>query len=450
MLPGMCTRCDQLERIVAQQAARIEHLEELLGLNSKNSSKPPSSDQKSNRPPPRKGGALPGHRVCLRSKFAEDQIDQRSTCTLDACPVCGGKLSLLDETPGLHQQIEWTEHGVRKFEYVLSRYYCCACKKRVVAPLPKGVGRSAFGPQLEAKVLYLGGVLQLSKRSIVDAMQELGGVHISLGTISHMEAMAQRSLEGPCEEVHQTLLSTTTTKYADETTWRCSGRRCYLWFLGDDKLSYFHMDESRSQKACQRLLGEKVVYPLVTDRYSAYRYVSGPHQYCLAHVSRDFERIAERAGNDGWLGQALLTELQGAFRAEREYRQGRLSRRRFLGRSTYRKSKVEGLLLMSLDLGSQKLKRFSWKLLQELDCLWTYLRVPGMSPTNNLAERALRPAVLWRKRSQGTKSARGQRFVAQMCTVVGSLRRQGRRVLDFLEGVLGGKRTGRQMPSLLG
>lgn len=83
------------------------------------------------------------------------------------------------------------------------------------------------------------------------------------------------------------------------------------------------------------------------------------------------------------------------------------------------------------------------------DCMWTFARYPGVGPTNNLAERRIRPAVPSRKGNFGTQSERGGRFVERMLTVVATLKLPGRSVLDFIEQAIRAGRTGTTAPRLL-
>ena len=157
------------------------------------------------------------------------------------------------------------------------------------------------------------------------------------------------------------------------------------------------------------------------------------HQHCLAHLIREFRGYAERDGPDKELGKALENELQTVCHIHKEYREAIITlqqRNRRLGK---RKRRLEICLEDGMANGSDDLSKLCERLLHGFSKLWTFTKVPGMEPTNNLAERDLRKLVIWRKKSYGTRSDRGKRFVERVTTVSETLKKQGKSILGYFQ-----------------
>ena len=207
------------------------------------------------------------------------------------------------------------------------------------------------------------------------------------------------------------------------------------------------VDRTRSAEAFKRLAGEiSKDQPAVTDRYAVYDILGKSHQYCLAHLIRDFRCYAEREGLDKEIGQALVKELQKACRNHRDYREGKLSFEARNRRLATRKERVEFWLEDGFANGSDELHKLCETLLKKFDNLWVFMSVAGVEPTNNLAERDLRKLVIWRKKSYGTKSPRGKNFVEKITTASQTLRKHAQNVLHYIQGVVGSFYSGAGPP----
>lgn len=236
------------------------------------------------------------------------------------------------------------------------------------------------------------------------------------------------------------------------------GSKGWLWVVVTPLVSYFAVCLSRSGAVCQQLLGDAFVGIVGSDRFSAY---NGPalqnRQLCWAHLKRDFTRIAERSGIAGELGKALLEQQRLLFEQWYRVRDGTLSRTEFGTCVEPIRKQIHQLLWQgaSYDIAPNektplaKTVRTCQQLLKVEPALWTFVTTEKVEPTNNAAERALRPAVLWRKNSFGSQSAEGSLFVSRMLTVVTSLRAQNRPVLEYLVQACRAARQNQSTPSLL-
>jgi transposase len=235
-------------------------------------------------------------------------------------------------------------------------------------------------------------------------------------------------------------------------------KRAWLWVLVTPLVSFFRVALSRSTEAARSLLGENFRGILISDRYNAYNWVEvGQRQLCWAHIKREFTKIAERDGVSRQLGRDLLAQQKKVFRLWRKVRDGTLDRERFQFLVSPLRQRVKSLLEQGADypIGSKektplaKTVRTCRQLLKVEPALWLFVTTEGVEPTNNAAERAIRPAVLWRRTSFGSQSEAGSVFVARMLTVITSLRSQERNVLAFMTEAVRSSRRGSPPPSLL-
>lgn len=427
-------------------------LKEQLKLNSKNSSKPPSTDQKgTNDVPKKKGGAKPGHPGHFRPLFLETQVDVFVNLKAESCPSCGAIVEPSGELPSIHQQVEIAPKPYIVTQYNRESFYCPCCRNYGVAPLPSPVGSSAFGTRLSAFMGFLTGTCRLSRRIALSILKEGFDLRASVGTQSNVENRISTALKPACEEIEKQVRSSDETKHVDETGWKRWGKREYVWIMSTASGAVYKIQEGRGAEYRDRLLSPTVTKhaTFVTDRLAIYRFL-GPHQYCLAHLKRDIKRFAERAGLDGEWGQVMLEYLRTIFRLWRDYREKRRSRRSFRHKSRqYRDDFEYGLLVASAKAKhSPSLKRFAHALLRRAENLWVFATRDGVEPTNNQAERDLRGIVITRRISYGSKSERGDRFIERINTVVTTLKRQGGKCLDYLEQALGAWKTGTSAPTV--
>ena len=200
----------------------------------------------------------------------------------------------------------------------------------------------------------------------------------------------------------------------------------------------------------RELLGAQISGILVTDRYSAYNgYPVRWRQLCWAHLLRDFEAMRGRGGRSEEIGDALLAQAHQMFAWWHLVREGTLKRSTFRSYMSPLRREVERLLEAGSRCGVPKTAGTCRDILKRRQALWTFVQVEGVEPTNNTAERSIRPGVLWRKGSFGTQSAEGSRFVESMMTVVATLKQQQRSVLEYLTAACEAALRGEAAPSLL-
>jgi transposase len=445
-----------LEARVAALEATVQHLLERLRLDSHNSSQPPSSDpptthrpRQRRRPSGRKPGGQPGHHGQTRALVPLEEVEAVLPVKPTRCAHCQHPLHGADRQPQRHQVTDLPPVRPVVTEYQLHALVCPACGTTTRADLPGGVPTGGFGPRVQAIVALCPGAYHLSKRTTQDVMADLFGIPMALGTIANLEHATVQALAAPVAAA-QTYIRAQARAHLDETGWRERHARAWLWVAVTTWVTVFMVRLSRGAKVAQELLGERFCGILVTDRWSAYTwYPTRWRQVCWAHLLRDFEAMIERGGRSQEIGTALRDQARQMFHAWHRVCDGTLPHAEFRVLMRPLRQKVARLLKAGQTCGVAKTEGVCREVLKVYEALWTFVRVEGVEPTNNAAERAIRPGVLWRKGSFGTQSAHGSRFVEAMMTVVATLKQQHRNVLAYMTEVCQAAYTGVPAPSLL-
>jgi len=443
-----------LETRVTALVAMVQALQEQLRQTSRNSSRPPSSDpplpQRPHRPRgQRRRGGQPGHPGSTRTLIPVEEVDEVVVIKPAQCTHCQAPLSGDDPQPWRHQVIELPPSKPVVTEYQWHQLACPACGETTRAPWPAGVPSRTYGPRVQATVALCTGAYRLSKRTTQQVMAEVFGVPMSVGTISLLEQATTAVVAAPVEEA-RTYVHEQAVAHLDETSWCQGGKRAWLWVAVTSLVTVFLVRMSRGGQVARELLGAQFSGILVTDRYSAYNgYPVRWRQLCWAHLLRDFEAMRGRGGRSEEIGDALLAQAHQMFAWWHLVREGTLKRSTFRSYMSPLRREVERLLEAGSRCGVPKTAGTCRDILKRRQALWTFVQVEGVEPTNNTAERSIRPGVLWRKGSFGTQSAEGSRFVESMMTVVATLKQQQRSVLEYLTAACEAALRGEAAPSLL-
>jgi transposase len=448
------SRLTALEARVQTLQEQNRALQERLHQNSRNSSRPPSSDPPQSPRPrrprgQRRRGGQPGHPGHTRTLLPVEEVDEVVVLKPDQCRGCYAPLWGDDPVPFRHQVIEIPPIQPVVTEYQWHQLACPACGETTRAPWPAGVPSGTYGPRVQATVALCTGAYRLSKRTTQQVMDEVFGVPMSVGTIIPLEQATIAAVAAPVEEA-RTYVHEQAVAHLDETSWCQGGKRAWVWVAVTSLVTVFLVRMSRGGQVARALLGEQFSGILVTDRYRAYNwYPVRWRQLCWAHVLRDVEAIRGRGGVCEEIGDALLAQAHQMFSWWHRVREGTLKRSTFRSYMTPLRCEVERLLEAGSQCGVAKTEGTCQEILKRREALWTFVQVDGVEPTNNTAERALRPGVLWRKGSCGTQSEEGSRFVANMMTVVATLKQQQRNVLEYLTAAHEAALRGEAAPSLL-
>ena len=432
-------RIAELEAEAAQLRALVAQLQNKLAAlrkNSSTSSKPPSSDIV--KPPAakprlrskrkRKRGGQFGHRKHTRLAFPPEQVDE----TID---------HELADTTGLRplnawrviQQVELVEKPFVVTAHRARRYRCRRIGRIVTAPLPAEVVRAGLlGPRLSAWVAYQKGACHMSYRTIRRALADVFGVPLSTGQLAKVVHKASVALAGAYDELASTLPSEKQVG-VDETGHKDNGKGHWTWCFRAEAFTLFKIDPSRGSQVLQSVLGETFGGVLGCDYFSAYRKymadVGALVQFCLAHLIREVRFLAEHTDPvlARW-GKKLLAHLRKLFRtlhrratmtAEGFTRAMDRIRREFLHQARRPPDRTEAWTL------TERFRKHG-------DQYFTFLTAPGVEPTNNLTEQAIRFVVIDRKITQGTRGLAGQRWCERIWTLLATCAQQGRSAFAFL------------------
>jgi len=437
-------------------AALVQDLQARLAANSSNSSRPPSSDPPGTPPPAKpatpsglRRGGQPGHPKHERRLLPPERVTQTTTLLPAVCRGCGKPLHGRDPAPQQHQVVEIPPLLAQAHDYWLHSLPCPECKISTRATLPEGVPAGCFGPRLQAMIAVCSGQYHLSKRMIQEMMSDFFDADLCLGSVSKIEQETSAALAAPVAAA-AAFVQEQPVQHADETGWREAKQRAWLWVVVASRVAVFLLDRSRGAQVARRLLGEARQGILISDRWSAYNWIPvEQRQLCWAHLSRHFKGFADCGEQARRLGIDLLICCKTMFDQWHRVRDGTLRRADF----QQLMEPLSGEILDRLREGSRcdapKVAGRCREILKLEGALFTFVRVAGVEPTNNVAERAIRPAVLWRKGSFGTDSEPGSRFVERILTVVTTLRLQQRNVLDYVTSACQARLNGQSAPSLL-
>jgi transposase len=456
-------RVDALEAELAALKQVVAQLGQQLAAarkDSSTSSKPPSSDiVKPPKPPPPEGqgkrhiGGQPGHPKHERVAFPPEAINGGAfDHRLDSCPCCGHDLKpALTIPPRVVQQVDVREIPLSIEEHRSHPGWCPHCQKMVEAPLPPGVARGGLiGPSLTTLIAYLKGACHASYSTVRKFLRDVVHVTISRGELARIIAKVSRALERPYEELLEDLPGQAWLN-VDETGHKQNGDRQWTWCFRAGLYTLFKIDSTRSADVLIEVLGAEFDGVLGCDYFSAYRRYHREFgvvlQFCLAHLIRDVKFLTTLPdARDRAYGERLREALRRLF--EVIHRREELSAVMFQGE--LETARAEVLRCGTCDVpetrhGRNLAKRFEAH--GESD--FRFVTMPGVEPTNNLAEQAIRFVVIDRLITQGTRSEAGNRWCERIWTVIATCGQQGRSVFEYLEAAIGAWFEGTEAPSLL-
>jgi transposase len=470
-----CAECQRLQAQLEKQRAQLEqqgkHLEALQATvtrleeqlaaarkNSSTSSKPPSSDIVKPPPPPlppgqdkRQRGGQPGHPKHERALFPAEQISQFFEHPLQGCPCCGGPLRLNGGLALVVQQVDVEPAKLTVQQHTCPEYWCCTCEKSYKADLPEHVARGGLvGPRLTTLIAYLKGFCHASFSTVRKFIRDVIRVTISRGQLAKIIAKVSDALDGPYQELLEALPGQTRLN-VDETGHKDSGQRMWTWCFRASLYTLFKIDPHRSGDVLIEVLGKEFNGVLGCDCFSAYRRYMREFdvtlQFCLAHLIRDVKFLMTLPGKkEQAYGQRLRDALKVLFGVI--HQRERMSAVVFQTRLEAARDEV--LRVGQQDVPASRHAQAMAKRLQKHGkSYFTFVTTPGVQPTNNLAEQAIRFVVIDRHITQGTRSEKGQRWCERIWTVIATCTQQGRSVFDYLYAAVQAYFGNGSVPSLL-
>jgi transposase len=444
----------EAQAIIRLLLAKIAELEARLNKTPRNSSLPPSTEHPHAKPTPQRGksgkkpGGQPGHPKHERALIPTEQCQDVVIIKPEACRRCGTALAGSDAEPLRHQVWEIPEIQPLVTEYQRHRLTCPGCTASTCAELPAGVPQSQAGPRLVALTALLMGCFKQSKRRVALFLEQVLNQPCSTGWVVKLQNQATAALTPAYEELAGQLPAEPVLGI-DESPTKEARRKSWLWTFVASTYTVFALRTTRAATVLHDLLTDAFDGVVNCDRAKMYWKIGRP-QWCWAHLKRDFQALIDHPDRRVQrLGHDLMRPTRELFRHWARCRDGTITRRGMLRLMQPIREKIDGLLLRGVFSGNPKLMGMCAQLYDHRDWLWTFLDVEGVEPTNNVSERALRPAVIWRKLSFGTQSAKGSRFVETILSVVETCHRQSRNSFRYLTAAIQAHFAGQPAPSLL-
>jgi len=436
---------------------RIDELEsQIQKLTPRNSSIPPSTEHphaKRGRKPnssknKRKQGGQKGHQRHTRELIPSEKCDSVTPRYPDACRRCGGDLEFDPADPKRHQVWDLPPIEPVVDEYQLFRGHCPCCGITTQADLPAGVPSGQCGPRLAAFTGLLMGHFRQSKRRTSMFLGDLLNIPCSPAWTVKIQNLLSDAIAAPCEQLRGEL-EKQPQLFVDESPTKEKKMKAWLWVAVAQTFAVFGIFGNRSRESLVSLVGDYSGIILNCDR--AKMYLDGKRlQWCWAHLKRDIQKLIDSPdGQVRRLGHDLMRQERLLFEHWRRYKAGAITWRGFQRLAGPIRDEFNSLLVRGSWSGNEKLMGFCDEILPRKEHLWTFLEVEGIEPTNNTAERTLRPAVIYRKLSFGTQSAKGSRYLERILTVSETCRLQNRNAYQYLIEAMEAKFAGQSSPSLL-
>lgn len=426
--------CYEFWEIIQKLESRVEELERRLNQNSRNSSKPPSSDYTSHRQPrlKKKLGPPKGHPGTTRTDF--DRVDKTQELLPETCE-CGASLACVEGHLKHTQQVAELIQPVEITEYRCYSKLCPECGSESVAPWPETIlpGKT-LGPKLQAWLSYLHVHHNQSYQKLETFCRGCLRLPISPGTLSRVFTGVNGALAPGVDQL-QTRVQQESANHLDETSWRLAGKKHWLWSAVSEDYSYFWIHSRRSREAFEAGMGSHYTGACHGDFYGMYTSYDG--QGCWSHLFRDIQACQESPLiEEQTFGEILMARLDAIWQTWRDWKTGQMPW--FLVECMA--GFMQGQLLEwlnqlppSLPKRANRLKK---RMLKQWERIFYFLDHPGTPPDNNIAERALRSGVINRKVTGGNRQSWGTQLKSRLFSVVDTCRKQNTSAIDFIQNAL--------------
>lgn len=375
-----------------------------------------------------KRGQKKGHKGVSRKKPAEEEIQMEVDVELEVCPSCETAFSgckriseHVTEDIVIQPQKEIVKYWIRQYE-------CKNCGKKVSAKSSNIIGKSPFGRKIFAAVLLYRYRMKTPPGKIAECLKEIHGFEISEGGIQNLLYMAAVQFGEKYEQLKQLIIEGKITN-ADETGWRVDGENWWTWLWSNDRVTVYTTENTRGHGIPQKMLkGFKGL--LTRDGCDSYNGVGSDQQICWVHMLRKAHEYCER---DGASPEMILLKdtLKCCYRKILKWhkrKHGMPERQKYHDR----------MKMMFKNLAKRKWKAKDAKtfvkewLIQHENRLVTFLKYPDSKPENNDAERSIRPMVIFRKITGGSKSEKGIKATDINMSIIETWKKQNLSIINQL------------------
>jgi transposase len=457
----VCQGCATLTQLVEQLRGEVSQLRVELAAakkNSSNSSKPPSSDfvkkpkDELTDGKKRKRGGQPNHPRHQRPPFADDDVDY-TDLHCSHCPDCHGPVVPSKQPPKVMQQVDLMPSSelISVVGFRSHACWCRKCKQVHYAPIDAGTRRAGLvGPRLTAMIAYLKGGCHCSFSTIRKFIRDVLQINVSRGYLAKLIAKASASLQGAYDVLAQQLPSEARLN-VDETGHKDYKTSMWTWCFRASLFTLFKIDQSRGSDVLIRMLGEDFNGVLGCDYFSAYRKYMKDFgvlvQFCLAHFLRDVRFLVEHPNTRTQAyGRRVLDRLRALFAVI--HSRGQYSAQDFQIRLQNAGDELAAEVVWRVP-STTEARNLADRFEKHGESYLQFITTPGIEPTNNLAEQAIRFVVIDRKVTQGSRGETGQRWLERIWTIMATCSQTGRSVFTFLEESLTAYFAGEPAPTLM-
>ena len=359
-------------------------------------------------------------------------FDKEEPLVIEACPNCNTKLQ--GKTASIRERFVTTIRIINPaqvIKYLLHRKWCHKCKKLVEPEIPGVLPKARFGLNIMLLVMYLHFALRVPGAKICEYFQTIHDINISTGEIPHILTQLAREYGNYYAHLEK-LVRAARVKYTDSTSWRIKGKNYVAWVFIATGVVLYKISKSTSHKLPLHVLGKAIKgMTLVVDRHSAFRTLARKAGYllqlCWSHILEDSRELKHTFGNEGkYVHENLKSIFALAKSLNHQATQEQVDQ-----------LKAEILQLTYRHYKHTTIRRFVNNLAhRDLEDLFRFTTDPQIDPTNNISERELRPLVMIRRISHGSRSRRGATVTAQLTSIIQTLRFRKENVLQGLQNIL--------------
>jgi len=450
----LCPNCRRLEAELMQIRERLVRLEEtnarLAEENAdlraelrrgRRQAAPFSRDRKTKNP--KRPGRRPGQgRFAHREKPGDSEPLETLAVGLVSCPLCGtGAL----EDVKVHEQyeVDLPEVRPRWRRYLFESGYCRACRRRVRSRHPEqvslatGAAGVVVGPRTKALAADLKHRLGIPLRKSAELFHTAFGLDVTASALSQANARLAERAEPTYAEI-AIRLGEARSVGGDDTGWRIAGEGAWLWVFTSPEATLYAIDRRRSHEVALEILGDDFEGVFTGDCAPAFDHhalAGWTQQKCLAHLLKDLRELEKKKSRGAVrFARSTVAVLRDALQLAQD--RDRLAPSTFRRKRRKIERRLDALISEERRFTDPDNARLANRLRKQRAHLFTFLTLDGVEPTNNRAERMLRPAVLTRKTGGCNRSPPGARVHEVLASLLVTLRQQNRDILGYLRAVL--------------
>lgn len=430
-------------------------LQDKVSKDSHNSNKPPGSDGPQAKPRPcappkgRKRGGQNGRDGKARTPLAEGSEKRTVPVKLEQCPHChhGIPPEAITGTK-MHRVLDLVQELTEVIGFQVEEGICPCCHKKIKAELPPTAGMGEIGHNLRALVAYMRSQGRMSIGSLQFFFSEILKTDVSRGWVYESGMFVSDAVQEAWEILGEEIQKADVVNM-DETGFGHKERN-WIWVALSARTVFFHFSHTRGFEALKVILPETFAGVLITDRFATYKKLKeAMRQFCWAHLKREFIALSEsKDAAVAKLGKQLLDDQIRVFDKWHEFKAGTITRGQLRKSSSVILARIKQNLQLASKMEHKAARVIGKDLLLNWNKLWVFLRVDNVEPTNNSAERALRPLVILKRIFQRLPSKRGKQFFERLFSIGATARIRGVPIFEWLIEAVKASCEKRPLPAL--